>query len=825
MAGSDKLMETEGKLPGLREFLRRLVFLVRPYGAGKAAIVWGVMLAQALLQMAGVGSVFPFLALASNPESFRQSHIGSRILSLLPPMDNAGLLLLAGCVSVLTLVASSALNMLSDYVRARYAQGLGHWLRVQLLSRLVAQPWSYFLQRNSGELLKKAAGDVRFMVDSVLMPLLEAASRFLTAAFLVALIVFLDWRVALGAAVGLSLYYAAVFRVIQSKRRAWSEQYKIADRGVMREAHQLLGGIKTIKIRHAEEHFVARFAGHSRMVANILSQAPLAMHLPRHLLEPLAFGSVIVAVLVYSRGGGDLSSVFPLVGVIGLAGYRLLPAVQLCYTQIVQAVLCRHGVDEVYEEMKRVPPDRTVAPRGSVIPMKWNDRIEFEDVSFSYSDASEPVLKNLNFSIPKHASLAVVGATGAGKSTLVDILMGLHAPTRGSIRVDGEKLDGRSMRSWQAGIGYVPQDIFLIDDTIARNIALGEIDGQIDMARLFAAAEAARILDFIETQLPQRFDTIVGERGVRLSGGQRQRIALARALYTQPDLLILDEATSALDSQTEAEVAEAINNLRGSVTMVVVAHRPSTIERCDLLLELKEGTGSVQPRPQPARAAKPETRSSFKVFVAGHPRGATGFVAKLLSCGGNVVGHEVLTRNGIASWFHFLQDPTLFDFARTNPVWSPKFCRMNLAEFSPIHIYRNPFESLESINTENQTDPSHFAYPSFLLRDKLLGLSQHRNPVDRAIASYIGWHRLLDETFPQALVVRVEHDLDLLFDAVGGIDGHDKTSFRARAESLRGTNARKHASFSQRDWSQASEVLRAQLEELAERLGYAKPAR
>jgi hypothetical protein len=211
--------------------------------------------------------------------------------------------------------------------------------------------------------------------------------------------------------------------------------------------------------------------------------------------------------------------------------------------------------------------------------------------------------------------------------------------------------------------------------------------------------------------------------------------------------------------------------------------------------------------------------------VAGHPLGATAFVAKLLSCGGNVVGPEVLACNGIASWFHFLQDPTLFEFSWTNPVWTPKFFRMNLAEFSPIHIYRDPFDSLKSINTENQADPSHFGYPSFLLRDKLLGLSQHRNPVDRAIASYIGWHRLLDEAFPQALVVRVEHDSDFLFDAVGGIDGHDKTSFRARAESLRGAITLKNASSSERGWSQASEVLRAQSQELAEWLAYAKPAR
>jgi ATP-binding cassette subfamily C protein len=586
-------MAFHDKITASFELLRRLLFLVRPYGLGKAGIVFLVLIAQGLLQVAGVGSVFPFLALASNPEGFRQSSFGRELLSWLPPMANMDLLFWAGFISVVTLVASSAVNMLSDYVRARYSQGLGHWLRVQLLTGIAAQPWAYFLQRNSGELLKKAAGDVRFMVDAVLMPLLEAMSRFVTAACLVAMIVFLDWRVALAAAAGLSLYYAIVFRVIQTKRRAWSEQYKTADRGVMREAHQLLGGMKTIKIRHAESHFVGRFAQNSKAVADILSKTPLLVHLPKHVLEPVAFGSVILAVVLYSRGGGDLSAVFPLVGVIGLAGYRLLPAAQLLYSQIIQAVLCRHGVDEVYDEMKLFAPGNIREKLACDEPLRWRDSIGFDNVSFRYAEAVEPVLHSLSFTIPKHASLAVVGATGAGKSTLVDLLMGLHRPTAGMITVDGKPLDEGTLRSWQAGIGYVPQEIFLIDDTIARNIALGVPDAEIDMDRVIAAADAARIRDFIEKQLPDGFKTVVGERGMRLSGGQRQRIALARALYPQPELLILDEATSALDNQTEAEVTEAIKSLRGRVTMVVVAHRLSTVEHCDLKLELKGGGGRV----------------------------------------------------------------------------------------------------------------------------------------------------------------------------------------------------------------------------------------
>jgi len=575
------------------ELLRRLLFLVRPYGLGKAAWVLGVMILQGILQVAGVTSIFPFLALATNPEGFRTSGIGQRILALLPPLDNGQLLFWAGVLSIATLVASNAVSLLSDYVRAVYCQGLAHWLRQEILERIASQPWSYFLKRNSGELLKRAASDGAFVAGAVLMPLLEALTRLVTALGLIAILLAVDWRVSTVGALCLAIYYIVVFALIQSKRRRWSEQYKIADKGVLREAQQFLGGIKTIKIRHAEKHFLERFALHSRDLSSVIAKFPLLVHMPKYLLEPLVFGAVVAGVLLHAGSGKTLAHIIPLAGLIALTGYRLLPAMTLVYTQIVQALLCRHGVDEVYDELrneKKVRFDNIGSPSQ---PLRWSKGIEFLGVSFAYETSTSNVLQNIGFIIPKFKSLGIVGSTGSGKSTLVDLLMGLHRPSAGVISVDGKPLDDASIRSWQAGIGYVPQDIFLIDDTIKRNIALGVPDAEIDKTRLLAVAEAACIRDFVEKDLPLGFDTMVGERGVRLSGGQRQRIALARALYPQPELLILDEATSALDNQTEAEVVRAINSLHGKITMVVVAHRLSTIERCDSVLELKDGISTL----------------------------------------------------------------------------------------------------------------------------------------------------------------------------------------------------------------------------------------
>ena len=272
---------------------------------------------------------------------------------------------------------------------------------------------------------------------------------------------------------------------------------------------------------------------------------------------------------------------------------RLVERRQPCETM-------RHAVDEVYDEFAAAETDRLIAPlKGSdplarAKPFCWNDSITLHEITFRYPAASRPALDGISLTIAKNASLGVIGPTGSGKSTLVDVLLGLYQPTTGEILIDGQPLKTALVPSWQASIGYVPPDIFVIDDTIAGNIAFGLRDGEIDPACLRDVCAMAQILDLIETELPHGFDTYVSERGVRLSGGQRQRIGLARALYHRASLLILDEATSALDVATEAKLLEALRGLAGKLTMVVAAHRLSAVANCDELIDLGEMTGAVK---------------------------------------------------------------------------------------------------------------------------------------------------------------------------------------------------------------------------------------
>ena len=586
-------------LHNVSDLIRRVLFLARPYGRAKLGAVFLLSLAQALFQVIGITSIFPFLAIAADPERIRRSHFGTRFLELFPPMENRQLLSIAGLIAIVALLASNAVNLLAEYARTRYSQNFGHWLRVRLLGQMASQPYTYFLQRNSGDLLKKILGDVTNYTNGVLLPLLDTVARVLTAALLLATLFLVQPVIALSAAIVLGGFYVITFRLLTQKRREVDENLRISVAGFFREAHQMLGGIKPVKVHRAEEHFLSRFASHSAVVARMNARLPVFANSARYLVEPLAFGGLVVAVLLLAAKGRDFSDILPNLGVMALAGYRLLPSLQLLYAQLTQISSMRHAVDEVYNEFVAAETDKSV-PRAistelvtTARPFPWDYAITLCDVSYRYPGVSRSAVEGLSIIIPKNTSVGVIGPTGSGKSTFVDLLLGLYLPTAGEILIDGQLLTPALVPSWQASIGYVPQDIFLIDDTIARNVAFGLPDEKIDRARLREACAMAQILDFIEAELPDGFATKVGERGIRLSGGQRQRIGLARALYNRPSLLILDEATSALDVATEAKLLEALRSLSGKLTMVVAAHRLSAVANCDQLIDLASESTAV----------------------------------------------------------------------------------------------------------------------------------------------------------------------------------------------------------------------------------------
>lgn len=574
--------------------MKRIYRIARANGRKRLAAVALLVLCQAILQIVGVGAIYPFLALAADPGSVRDSTVAAGLLEWLPPLSDRQLLIWTGIGAVVMLVVSNAMNLISELGRVRYAKSFGRWLAIRLLGDLVDRPYSYFLSRNSGELFKKVISDVPAFV-TVVVQALEVLARIVTSLMLIGFLVVLSPVIALGATLVFGTTYGVCYLFLNGFRERLSSRIKVARRGLSKEANQVLGAIKTVKVHDAKEHFLRRFAGFSRMLERETAWVPILSNTTRYLIEPLAFGGLVVVVLLMAGDQESLIALIPKLGVMALAAYRLMPAAQTIYSSMTWISAQRHVVDEVIEEFSdiAIDDDPLRIRRGKAFDLAQlpplADEIQVKKLAYLYPGTDRAIFDGLSFVIPANSSFAIVGRTGSGKSTLVDLLLGLHTPWSGAILIDGVALTNENGASWRRQVGYVPQDIFLLDDSVAANIAFGVPEKEIDADLLRDAASRAQILDFIENELPRGFSARVGERGVKLSGGQRQRIGLARALYRRPAVLVLDEATSALDNATESALVAALEELHGQLTMIVIAHRLSTVERCERTLDLDTG--------------------------------------------------------------------------------------------------------------------------------------------------------------------------------------------------------------------------------------------
>jgi ATP-binding cassette subfamily C protein len=547
-----------------------------------------------LLQLVGVTSVFPFFALAADPDRIRNSKAGRWILNLFPPMDTDQLLVAAGCFSIGMLVFASVGSILSEVIRIRYAWGFCHWLRSRLLESYEKKPYGFFLRRNSAALAQKL-NDIQTFINSVLLPIGEVLTRLLLVTLLVIGVIFVQPWVALGAVLILGGFYLTVFIWVRPRTRMLGEGFERHNVGFLLNTQQFLHGIKTAMVYGRGGYFMDRAMEHSARLGHVQSMVPIYDNGPRYLIEPIAFGGLVAVVVVMDLQGRPFSDILPNLSVMALAGYRLIPALQLLFSQLVSITIHSYTLLQLEEEMIEIEGDASDIPTTPfpAKPPTFENELRLDGISFSYPGSTSPIIRDFSLSIRKNESIGIAGFSGSGKSTLVDLILGLHTPDRGEVLLDGEPLSRASMNSWRRMIGYVPQDIYMLDASIEENIAFGVDSSAVDQAALRKAAEGAQILEYIEGDLPNGFKTKVGERGVRLSGGQRQRIGLARALYRSPQVLILDEATSALDQETERAVMETIGHLQGTLTIISIAHRLSTLEHCDRIVRLGMTAGHM----------------------------------------------------------------------------------------------------------------------------------------------------------------------------------------------------------------------------------------
>lgn len=547
-------------------------------------VVVAVILGNGLMQVFGVTSIFPFFALAANPELARESAMGAWVFEKLPVMDDNTLLVWAGVFSIAVLFLANGISLLSEVVRVRYAHGLGHFLRLHLLESFAKRPYRFFLERNSATLIQKVAVEVTQFIDFVFIGILEVFSRLVMLAMLIVMIFIVDPVIAVSAGLLFGTFYLILFFFFRRRAHLVSEGLSKANQGSMVTAQQFFGGIKPSLVQGKTGYFIEVFSRNSAEQARLMPQIPICGNSPRYLIEPLAYGGLVAVVVFMAARGQSFAEILPSLSVMAFAGYRLLPSVQMLYGQLHQILGKAYTVDLLEEELREAQEAPLIEEGKETV--SFQRAISIGEATFQYPEAPKPVFDRLSLTIPRNSSVGIIGTTGSGKSTFVDAILGLHQLKSGAIKIDDSPLSLDNIASWRSMIGYVPQDIFLIDASITENIAYGIPKEEIDHDAVRRAAEAAKVASFIEEELPKKWDAEVGERGVRLSGGQRQRIGLARALYTNPEVLILDEATSALDIKTENEVMSAIRELQGTLTLIIIAHRLNTIEGCDQVVRL-----------------------------------------------------------------------------------------------------------------------------------------------------------------------------------------------------------------------------------------------
>lgn len=563
----------------------------------RGAIVFAVLILVALVEMLGVASIMPFIAMLSNPEVVETNPYLSYIYESLGFGERSDFLFFLGLVFFALLIGSLMLKAVGLWAQLRFSQNRNYAWSARLIRGYLNQPYEWFLNRHSADLGTSILAEVAQVVNGVLFPAMQVIAQSLVAILLMALLVSVDPLLAAAMGLGLGGTYFAISAVLRRRLRRLGAERRVANHARFHVVQEAFTGIKEVKIGGLEEVLVDRFVRPAQTVASRNISAQLYGQLPSFAMQGLLFGGMLLVLLYLMAERGGFQDALPVIALYAFGGYRLMPALQNIYQGIAQIRVTEAPLNALCEDFRTLQTDRKEPgsrdKAGGTADRPWrlelDDRLELDAVSYSYPSASRPALDGVNITVPARTMVGLVGATGSGKTSCVDIMLGLLVPTEGTLRVDGVPIEGDTVRNWQRSLGYVPQQIFLSDDTVAGNIAFGLPKHRIDLAAVERAAKVANLHEFVMSELPDGYRTKVGERGVRLSGGQRQRIGIARALYHDPSVLILDEATSALDNLTEQAVMEAVRNLGSRKTVIMIAHRLTTVENCDRIFLLERG--------------------------------------------------------------------------------------------------------------------------------------------------------------------------------------------------------------------------------------------
>lgn len=550
------------------------------------AVLFIIMILTSITEVIGIGAVLPFLSVLIDPVPvFNHPYMQPlvNVLELTEPQQLLLPLTIAFCGAALV---SGAMRLLLLWAQTRLSFAIGADFSFSIYQRTLYQPYSVHMMRNSSEVISGVFAKANGLVHGSIFPIISIiSSMFMLVAILSALIL-IDPVIPIYLFAGFGMIYAAITLLARKSLTRNSHLINLEQVKIIKAVQEGLSGIRDVLLDGTQATYCRVYLNADQPYRRALANVQIISNSPRYVIE--ALGMVVVAVLAYSLGNhsGGIASAVPVIGAMVLGSQRMLPVMQMVYHSIAHIQAGRAPLEDTLKLMEQPLPD--YLNKQPPAPLTFNRTISFDDVSFRYQADGPNILSNVSFSISQGTRLGVIGKTGSGKSTLIDILMALLTPTEGALLVDDVKITEKDYRAWQQNIAHVPQAIFLADSTIAENIAFGIPPSQIDMVRVEQAAKKAQLHDAIMSW-KKGYATEVGERGIRLSGGQRQRIGIARALYKQASVIVFDEATSALDNTTEEAVMEAINSLGDELTIVIIAHRLSTLKSCNQVIELDAG--------------------------------------------------------------------------------------------------------------------------------------------------------------------------------------------------------------------------------------------
>ena len=568
---------------------KKLLFLLSSSERKSAFKLLIMIIFMALLDMIGVASILPFMAVLTNPSFIETNFILNNMFQISNTFgveNNEQFLFALGVLVFLILVTSLCFKALITYMQLRFIQMREYSIGKRLVENYLNQTYSWFLNRHSADLGKTILSEVNQVVGGGIRPMIELIAQSIIIISLITLLIIVDPKLTMIVGFSLSGSYILTFYFTRKYlNRIGKERLKNNEIRFM-SVSEAFGASKEVKIGGLEETYIKIFSDSAKIFAQTQTSSQVISQLPRFILEAIAFGGILLILLYSMSQSGSFNESLPIISLYAYAGYRLLPALQQIYSCFTQLTFLGPALDKLYEDIKNLKQFNRNQDQGV---LSLNYKINLKDIHYSYPNTSRTSLKDINISIPAKSTVGLVGPTGCGKTTTVDIILGLLEAQKGTLEVDGKVITKQNSRSWQRSIGYVPQHIYLSDNTVSANIAFGIDPKNINQKAVEKASKIANLHNFVIDELPSQYQTTIGERGVRLSGGQRQRIGIARALYHNPKVLILDEATSALDNQTEKAVMDAVNNLGKNITIILIAHRLNTVKNCDIIFKLDKG--------------------------------------------------------------------------------------------------------------------------------------------------------------------------------------------------------------------------------------------